>query len=59
MSIPQNVNVQKLYVFQEGRNLNYSFQIAGADPGFSWGGGGAQTIMCAHAHHELEARSPL
>ena len=28
----------------------------GADPGFSWGGGGgeAQKIMCDHAHHERE-----
>ena len=23
------------------------------------GGGGAQKIMCAHAHHEREARCPL
>ena len=24
----------------------------GADPGFSFGGGGAQKIMCPHAHYE-------
>ena len=28
------------------------------DPGYSWGGGGAQKIMCAHAHHEDETQSP-
>ena len=35
--------------------------IARADPGFSFGGGGggAQKIMCAHAHHEREPQSPL
>ena len=35
-------------------------RIAGADPGFSfggWGEGGAQKIMCAHAHYERETRS--
>ena len=34
--------------------------MSGTDPEF-WlgGGGGAQKIMCAHAHHEREARSPL
>ena len=34
--------------------------LAGADPGFSWGGGGrSQKIMCAQSHHKPEARSPL
>ena len=35
---------------------------SGADLGFSLGGGGGggvQKIICAHAHHEREARSPL
>ena len=36
---------------------------SGADSGFSLGGGGgggaAQKILCAHAHHKREARSPL
>ena len=32
---------------------------AGADPGFSWGGGGGPKIlMCAHTN-EREAQSPL
>ena len=26
--------------------------LAGADPGFLLGGGGAQKIMCPHAHYE-------
>ena len=29
--------------------------MAGADPGFSWGGGGAQKVMCQHAHCERGA----
>ena len=33
--------------------------ITGADPGFSWGGGGAQNIIYAHAHHNREAQSLL
>ena len=35
--------------------------ISGADPGFSFrgGGGGAQKIMCPHAHYEREIRSPF
>ena len=37
-------------------------RIAGADPGFSFGGGGggggAQKIMCPHSHYERETRSP-
>ena len=28
---------------------------SGADPGFSFGGGGRQQNMWAHAHHEREA----
>ena len=32
----------------------------GADPGFSFrGGGGRKKIMCGHAHREREARSRL
>ena len=35
--------------------------LQGADPGFSLGGGGGgwRMIMCAHAHHEREPRSPF
>ena len=36
-------------------NCNDYRQITGADPGFSFrggGGGGAQKIMCPHAHSE-------
>ena len=34
--------------------------VAGVDPGFSLGGGGGvQKIICTHADHEHEARSPL
>ena len=28
------------------------YLTSGADPGFSFGGGGAQKIMCPHAHYE-------
>ena len=40
---------------------SHTLCLTGADPGFSWGGGGgrAYKIMCAHAYHEREARSPL
>ena len=32
---------------------------AGADPGFSWWGGGAQKLMCAHAHYDHETQRPF
>ena len=39
---------------------NIMWNTPGVDPGFPWGGGGgAQKIMRAHAHHEHEAPSPL
>ena len=35
-------------------------RVPGADPGFSFrGGGGAQKIMWAQAHYERENRSPF
>ena len=36
----------------------YIAVIAGADSRIFMGGGGAEKIMCAHAHHAGEARSP-
>ena len=33
--------------------------VIGADPGFSFRGGGAQKIICANAHYEREIRSPF
>ena len=38
----------------------YVVTLPGADRSriFGGGGGGAQKIMCAHAHHEREAQSP-
>ena len=38
----------------------HSVFAPGADPGFSWGGGGGQTYyVCARTHHDREAQSPL
>ena len=35
-------------------------KVLGADPGFSFrGGGAAQNVMFAHAHFERDPRSPL
>ena len=39
------------FFFVYKRAIKY---VAGADPEFSWRGGGGQKIMCTHAHHEPE-----
>ena len=40
--------------------MHFEGHNVGSDPGFSFRGGGgeAQKIMCAHAHHERETRGP-
>ena len=59
--------VCKLFIFAEHKFLQkppkkpkngiWSVIVTGADPGFSFWG--VQKIMCAHALHEREARSPF
>ena len=56
----QSIKVNKILksACKEVYNIVYLW-YTGADPGFSFRGGGAQKITCANAHYEREIRSPF
>ena len=45
--------------FINAHSLHYKFARRGGSRISIGGGGGAQKILCAHAHHDPEARSSL